>query len=142
MTTDTHSTAGVEQASTAELLSRVTTQVSTLVRDELALARVELTTKAKRAGTGVAMFSAAGLLAVYGVGLAVVVVALALVLVWPAWLATLVTAVGVLALAGLVALLGRAQIRRAAPPMPTEAAESVAADLDVVKTAIHHGRQA
>jgi hypothetical protein len=58
---------------------------------------------------------------------------LLLALAMPAWLAALLVAV--VAGAGAVALatLGRGQVRRATPPVPQEAAESVRQDIEVVK---------
>ena len=43
-------------------------QVSVLVRDELKLAQLEMTSKGKQAAFGTGMFGAAGLTAVYAVG--------------------------------------------------------------------------
>lgn len=50
----------------AELLERVTSQTSRLVRQEVTLVREELLTKAYRAGMGAMLFGGAGALAVYG----------------------------------------------------------------------------
>ncbi len=82
------------QASVAQLVSQLTEQTSRLVRDEVELAKVELTSKAKQAGMGAGLFSAAGLLALYGFGALVATAILALALVMDAWLAALVVAVG------------------------------------------------
>ncbi len=49
-----------EQASTGELISRLSHQTSTLIRDEMRLAQAEMTAKAKHAGTGLGMFGAGG----------------------------------------------------------------------------------
>ena len=46
---------------TGELVSQLAEQVSTLVRDELTLARTELVEKGKRAGTGAGLLGATGL---------------------------------------------------------------------------------
>ncbi|MDI5942380.1 phage holin family protein, partial [Micromonospora sp. DH15] len=56
------------EPSTAELVQRATEQVSRLVRDELALARAELTQKGKHAGIGIGLFGGGGALALYGLG--------------------------------------------------------------------------
>jgi hypothetical protein len=88
---------------TGKLVSQLSEQVSTLVRDELALARAELTEKGKRAGTGAGLLGAAGVLALYGLGALFVTAAAALALVWPVWLAVLVVAVVIFAIAGVVA---------------------------------------
>ena len=56
------------EPSTAELVQRATEQVSRLVRDELALARAELTQKGKHAGIGIGLFGGGGVLAVLRAG--------------------------------------------------------------------------
>src|SRR3954451_3379861 len=68
--------------STAELVKLAAEQVSTLVRDELKLAQLELTEKGKRAGLGFGMFGGAGVVALYGVGalLAAAIIGLAAVM--------------------------------------------------------------
>ncbi len=43
-------------------------QVSVLVRDELKLARLEMTSKGKQAALGAGLFGASGVIAIYGVG--------------------------------------------------------------------------
>ncbi|HEY2793680.1 MAG TPA: phage holin family protein [Micromonosporaceae bacterium] len=128
-------------ASTAELVNRATTQLSTLVRDELELAKVELIAKGKRAGIGGGLFGGAAALALYGLGLVLVLAVVALDLVWPLWLAVLVVSVVVFAAAGMAALLGKRQISNATPPVPSEAIDSVSTDVHTIKNAIHDGRQ-
>jgi len=128
-------------APTGELVNRAAAQISTLVRDELALAKTELVAKGKRAGIGGGLFGGAGGLAFYGLGLLLALAVVALDLVWPLWLAVLVVAVVVFAAAAVAALLGRAQLRKATPPMPTEAVEGVSSDVQTVKNAVQEGRQ-
>lgn len=136
-------TGGVrDDASTAELVRRAAEQVSTLVRDELTLAKVELVEKGKRAGIGGGLFGAAAVLAWFGVGLLLTLLVVLLDLVWPLWLAVLVVLVVVLAAAGIAALLGRRQLQQAAPPVPQQAVDGVHADVDAVKTAVREGRRA
>ena len=114
--------------------------MSTLVRDELALARDEMVQKGKRAGTGAGLLGAAGVLALYGVGVLFVTLVLVLDLIWPLWLAAIVVTQLLFAVAAVVALVGRKQVKQAVPPGPTQAARSAAADVDAVKAAIRDGR--
>ena len=60
--------ADLRERPAGELVKDLSTQVSTLVRQELELAKVELTEKGKQAGIGAGMFGGAGLFALYGVG--------------------------------------------------------------------------
>ena len=124
-----HDLSELNQESTADLIRRASEQFSSLVRSELDLARAEMTTKAKRAGVGAGMFGGAGALVFYGVGAVLVCIGLALALVMPGWLSALIVAVVLFAAAGVLVLLGRSQLKRAIPPIPTEAVESTREDL-------------
>ena len=54
-------------STTGELVTRLSSQISELVRGELALAKAELAQKGKRAGIGAGLAGTAGVLALYGV---------------------------------------------------------------------------
>ena len=126
---------------TADLVRQLSEQVSTLVRDELALARVEMVEKGKRAGIGAGLFGAAGVIAMYGLGALFVTAGAALALVLPVWLAALLVAVALFAVAGIAALIGKKQVRRALPPEPEAAMASGKRDVAAVRNAIREGRQ-
>jgi len=124
------------EQSTSELVQRASEQISRLVRDEMALARAELAEKGKHAGVGVGLFGGGGVLALYGLGALFVAIVLLLDLVMPNWLAALIVAVVLFAIAGVLALLGKKQVSQASPPVPEAAAESVRADVETVKAAV------
>ncbi|MFF3856196.1 phage holin family protein [Micromonospora sp. NPDC002575] len=124
------------EPSTAELVQRATEQVSRLVRDELALARAELTQKGKHAGVGIGLFGGGGALALYGLGALIAAAILLLALVVPAWSAALIVAVALFLLAGILALVGKKQVGQAVPPVPAAAVRSVRADVDTVTAAV------
>lgn len=128
-----------EDASVAELLTRLSDQSSRLVRDELALAKVEITDKVRHAGIGAGLFSVAGVLALFGVGTLITTVILALALVMPAWLAALIVTLAVFAAAGIAALIGKKEVQEATPPTPQETIDSVERDVAEVKEARHRG---
>ncbi|MDM4718395.1 phage holin family protein [Micromonospora sp. WMMA1363] len=128
--------------STAELVQRATEQVSRLVRDELALARAELTQKGRHAGIGIGLFGGGGALALYGLGALVATAILLLDLVLPAWAAALLVAVALFAGAGILALVGKRQVSQAVPPVPAATVRSVRADVDTVTAAVKDGRRA
>ena len=52
----------------AELLQELSEQTSTLVRQEMELARLELMQKGKRAGIGAGMFGGASMVGLYAIG--------------------------------------------------------------------------
>jgi Putative Actinobacterial Holin-X, holin superfamily III len=130
----------VTDQSTSELVQRASEQVSRLVRNEVALAKAELAVKGKHAGIGVGLFGGGGVLALYGVGAAIATLIIVFDLFLPLWLAALIVTVALFAVAGILALLGRSQVTKAAPPEPQEAVASVKADVDEVKQAVKVGR--
>lgn len=101
------------EATVGELLTRLSEQTSRLVRDELYLARAELKTTAKRGGLGAGLFSAAGLLALFGIAVLVATAIIALALVLPWWAAGLIVAGVLLAAAGIAAMIARNQVKQA-----------------------------
>jgi hypothetical protein len=128
-----NTSAGAQDGSTAELVRQAAEQISRLVRDELALARAEMTEKGKKAGVGAGLLGGGGLVALYGIAALLTAIVLGLAEAMPAWLAALIVAVLLFAVAGIMAVLGRKEVRQAAPPVPQEAVDSVKADIDEVK---------
>jgi uncharacterized membrane protein YqjE len=118
---------------THKLVNDLSEQVSQLVRDELRLARLELTRKGKRAGFGAGLFGAAGMTAFFGGAALVAAVILLLALVMPAWAAAAIVAGALFVVAAVLGLLGKSQVKQAAPLVPEETIASVKADIDVVK---------
>lgn len=115
--------------SIAELLKALSEQASTLVRQELELARVELTEKGKKAGVGVGMFGGAGIFGLYAAGSLTACVILALSTAFAGWLAALIVAAAYWAIAGVLVLRGKSKVRQAAPPIPGQTVESVKEDI-------------
>jgi hypothetical protein len=120
-------------ASTGELIGQLTDQLSRLVRDEARLAQAEVTQKAKRLGVGAGLFGGAGLTAFFGLAVLISAVVLGLAEVLPAWLAALVVAVVLFAVAGVLALVGKKDVEAASPPLPSQAIAGVQADVATVK---------
>jgi hypothetical protein len=127
---------GTGTASTAELIRRATEQLSTLVRDELALARAEMTEKLTHAGKGVGLFGGAGVVSLYGVFGLLTGAVLLLAKVMPAWGAALVVGAVLLLVAGVMALMGRGQVRKATPPVPKAAVQNLRTDIETVAAAV------
>jgi uncharacterized membrane protein YqjE len=122
-------------ASISQLVARLTTQLSELVRGELELAKAELAEKGKRAGAGAGMAGAGVVLAWFAVGALVTAAIAGLAVVMPVWLAALIVAVVLLLLAGAFALAARSKIAQAAPPTPEQAIEGLHRDVATVKEA-------
>lgn len=122
---------------TGQLVSRISEELSTLVRDELRLAQLEMTSKAKKAGVGAGLFGTAGVLAWFGVGALVAAAILGLATALDAWLAAILVGVALFVIAGVAALVGKKEVSQGTPPLPAEAIDGVRRDVRTVKEAAH-----
>jgi len=125
------------EASTGQLVKQLSEQMSRLVRDEMKLATIEMTGKAKTAGKGAGLFGGSGIMAFYGGGCLIACAIIALSGVLRPWLAALIIGVALFVVAGVAALAGRSELKKATPPMPTEAADSLKADVEQIKESAH-----
>ena len=124
------------EASLGELMIQLSSQTSRLVRDEMRLAQKEFVESAKHAGIGAGLFSAAGLVAVFGLGSLIAAVIAALSLALPVWAAALIVAVVLFAVAGVAALVSKKQLDQASPT-PEMTVANVKQDIHEVKDARH-----
>ncbi len=130
-----------EERPVAELLRELSEQSSTLVHQELELAKLELAQKGERAGVGAGMFGGAGLVGLYAVGALTAAVVLLLATAMAGWLAALVVAAAYGLVAGGLALAGRSKIQQATPPVPEQATESVKEDVRWAKAKVQQARR-
>ncbi|WP_242909814.1 phage holin family protein [Actinomadura terrae] len=126
-----------EGPGTGELVRQAAQQVSELMRAELRLAAAELKDKGKHAGMGAGLYGGAGLVALYGVGVLLAAAVAALALVLPVWASALVIGAVLLAVAGVLAMLGRRQTARATPPKPEMAMDEARQTVSDLKKRAH-----
>ncbi len=124
-----------------ELLKELSEHTSTLVHQEVELAKLELTEKGKRAGIGAGMFGGASLVGLYALGALTAAIVLILATAMTAWVAALIVAAAYGVIAGGLALAGRAQVQKATPPVPQQATESVKEDVQWAKAKAQQARQ-
>jgi hypothetical protein len=132
-TTGTSEPSVAPERSTGDLVKQMSEQVSTLVRDELKLAQLEMTRKGKQAGIGVGMFGGSGILALYGLACLIACAVIGISRELAPWLSALVVGVALLAVGGIAALVGKSRLQKATPPVPQEAVRSVKTDVDEIK---------
>ncbi|HVL80724.1 MAG TPA: phage holin family protein [Actinomycetota bacterium] len=123
-----------------ELLRMLAEQTSTLVKQELDLARAELTQKGKRAGAGFGFLGAAGGLGFFAFACLTAAIVLLISLVLPAWLSALIVAAVYGGAAAALGMRGKDKVQDAAPPVPEQAQESVKQDVESVKEDIRWAR--
>jgi hypothetical protein len=135
------SPAALTELSVPELMRQLSDQTATLVRQELELAKAELTVKGKRVGIGAGMFGAAGVFGLYALGAFTAAVILALSLAMTGWLAALIVTAVYGAVAGALALSGKSNVKRGVPPVPEQTVETVREDVEVAKQRAQKGRR-
>ncbi|MGW1930737.1 phage holin family protein, partial [Streptomyces sp. NPDC001919] len=118
MSTVGHSPGRATDEPVGDLVARASEQMSTLVREEMQLARAEMVQKGKRFGMGGGLFGGAGLVGILAAQAAVAAVIAALALLLPLWASALITAALLAAVAAAVGPARRSQIAKAGHPPP------------------------
>jgi hypothetical protein len=93
-----------------------------------------MTEKGKKAGVGVGMLSGAAAFALATLGGSMATIIILLDLVMPLWLAALITTVVYGAVAAVLAMRGRDELKEAGAPVPERARDSVKEDIQWAKT--------
>jgi uncharacterized membrane protein YqjE len=117
-----------------DLVKQLAGQTSTLVRQEIDLARAELTEKGKIAGKGAGLLGGAAVVGLLAAGALTACLILALSEAMDAWLAALIVTVVMGAVAAFLAIRGRDRLRAATPPVPEQTIETVKEDVEWAKT--------
>jgi Putative Actinobacterial Holin-X, holin superfamily III len=132
--------ANLRERPLGELLKQLSDDTTRLVRQELELAKAELTQKGRQAGAGAGLFGAAGAIGFLALAALTTCFILALDAVMPAWLAALIVAVAYGAVAAVLALRGRDKVKQAVPPVPEQTIETVKEDVEWAKTQMRSDR--
>ena len=125
--------------SIGSLLRRLSRETTQLVRQEIELAKAEITEKFKRAGAGMGLFAAAAALGLAALGAFTAFIILALSLAIAGWLAALLVAIVFGGVAAALAASGRQQIKLASPLIPEQAIDSTKESVEWVRTRIKSG---
>lgn len=134
MTSSTSRTDGKQ--SIGELVSSLSEKFSSLIRDEIKLAKAEMAEKAKNAGIGIGLFVGAAVLAFWATGVLIATVILGIAEALPAWLASLIVFVLLIALAAVLALLGKKSLEKGTPPVPERAQANIKLDVEALRQGI------
>jgi uncharacterized membrane protein YqjE len=123
-----------------ELLRDLSAHTTTLVKQEMELAKAELQEKGKQAGLGAGMFGGAGLFGLGAFAALTACLIAALDQAMEIWLAALVVAVAYAVIAAVLAITGKQKVKQAVPPVPEQAKDSVKEDMEWAKTQARSGR--
>jgi len=117
-----------------DLLKRLSQETTTLVRQELELAKAEMTEKGKKAGIGAGLIGGAGVAGLLALGALTACLIALLDTFMVLWLAALIITVVWAAIAGVLALQGRDRVQDAGPVVPEQTIETVKEDVQWAKT--------
>lgn len=120
--------------STVELVKQLSEQTTTLVRQEVELAKAELGEKGKVAGESAGMLGGAALLALLAAGTLTAMILALLDKAMDLWLAALIVTVVYAAIGAVLASVGRERLKRGMPPAPEQTVETVKEDVQWAKT--------
>ena len=124
-----------------ELLRQLSQETTTLVRQELELAKAEVREKGRKAGPGIGMVGAAGVVGLLALGALTAFLILALDGAMPNWAAALIVAAVYGAIAAVLYFLGRERVKEAGPPVPEQTVDSVKEDVEWAKTQAKSARR-
>ncbi len=124
-----------------ELFKRLSADLSTLVRQELRLAQVEVTEKGKRAAVGAGFLGGAGIVSLLLLGSLTTCIIAALAEGMDVWLAALIVTVVYGVIAGVLALTGKQRVAEATPVVPEQTVQSLKEDAQWAKTQTPSGRK-
>jgi uncharacterized membrane protein YqjE len=116
-----------------ELLKQLASETSTLVHQELELAKAEMLEKGRKAGAGFGMIGAAGAVALLALGALTAFLILALDGVMPNWLSALIVGIVYAAIAAVLYLLGKDRVEDAGSPAPRQTIETLKEDVTWAK---------
>jgi uncharacterized membrane protein YqjE len=116
-----------------ELLKELANETTTLVRQELDLAKAEMREKAGKAGPGFGMWGAAGVTALLALGSLTAFLILALDGAIANWLAALIVGLVYSAIAGVLYVRGKHRVEEAGSPVPEKTIETVKEDVQWAK---------
>jgi uncharacterized membrane protein YqjE len=124
-----------------ELLKQLSQETTTLVKQELDLAKAEVAQKGQQAGKGAGMFGGAGVMGFLALAALTAALIMAIDKAVPNWAAALIVAAVYAVIAGVLALQGRNKVKEATPPVPEQAVESVKEDVQWAKTRTQSARR-
>ena len=123
----------LQQQPIGELVKQLASETTTLVRQELELAKAEMREKAGKAGPGFGMIGAAGGMALLALGAMTAFFILALDGALPNWLAALIVAVVYSAIAAVLYARGKEKVDDAGSPAPRQTIETLKEDVEWAK---------
>ena len=141
MAVDSSNSNDLRERPIGDLLKQLSQETTTLVKQELDLAKAEVAQKGQQAGKGAGMFGGAGVMGFLALAALTAALIMAIDKAVPNWAAALIVAAVYALIAGVLALQGRNKVKEATPPVPEQAVESVKEDVQWAKTRTQSARR-
>ena len=117
-----------------EIARDLTRDVSLLMRQEVELAKAELTQKGRTAAPGLGMIGGAGVVGLMAAGALTAFLVLVLSVFLPGWASALIVGAVLAAVAYLLVKQGKERVEEAGAPIPKQTIETVKEDVEWAKT--------
>jgi hypothetical protein len=124
-----------------EVAKELTSDLSLLVRQEIELAKAEMAEKGRTAAPGLGMFGGGGVVALCSAGAVTASLVLVFSLFLPEWVAALIVAAALAAVAYLLVRQGKERVADAGRPIPEQTIETVKEDVEWAKTRASSARK-
>ena len=124
-----------------EVARDLTKDLSLLVRQEIELAKAEMSQKGRTAAPGIGMLGGAGVVALAAAGALTAFLILVLAIFLPEWLAALIVAAVLGAAAYVLMKQGKERVEEAGKPVPEQTIETVKEDVEWAKTRASSARK-
>jgi VIT1/CCC1 family predicted Fe2+/Mn2+ transporter len=119
----------------------LTSDLSLLLRQEIDLAKAEMSEKGRTAAPGLGMLGGAGVVALCAAGALTAFLVLVLAIFLPEWAAALITGAVLAAVAYVLAKQGKERVADAGAPVPEQTIETVKEDVEWAKTRASSARR-
>jgi hypothetical protein len=134
MSTNSSGTEQLREQPLGDVARDLTRDLSLLVRQEMELAKAEMTQKGRIAAPGLGMIGGAGVAGLMAAGALTAFVILVLSIFLPEWVSALVVGVVLTGVAYLLAKRGKERVEEAGAPVPEQTIETVKEDVEWAKT--------
>jgi hypothetical protein len=124
-----------------EVAKELTSDLSLLVRQEIELAKAEMAEKGRTAAPGLGLFGGGGVVALCSAGAVTASLVLVFSLFLPEWVAALIVAAALAAVAYLLVRQGKERVADAGRPIPEQTIETVKEDVEWAKTRASSARK-
>ena len=124
-----------------EVARDLTKDLSLLVRQEIALAKAEMSEKGRTAAPGLGLLGGAGVVGLAAAGAITAFLILVLATFLPDWLAALIVGVALATVAYVLMKTGKERVEEAGKPVPEQTIETMKEDVEWAKTRASSARK-